>query len=711
MTSTAPHHACPLPRARRWPSAGALFAAWACSLSCALFTPPSNAQPASQAPAQPVSQPSASPVAPSEAKPPGLKIQDLPPPFRLGARADILRQQLPVVPVLVLVPDAASYVEAIARWTPRVRFPVLIDNGSIESHQDIARFTRGFEPTRIVRWTYAPKLNEWPDGVPERQAAVDRAVNRAWVAKPDADSKALIAHWKSIGLTPPGLIVASLEDRAWTAALALAAGRAEPIVWIKAQQNINLPWPMAECDLFDAQIRAAAAATGLAWDKLGDDLDAVTLCSHIPSKVALVPGGPDGGSGGRPAVKEGDNAATTDRIGRLPLPADHSARWAWSSQLFGNESRAAYRAMCSLFIQQRSAWLFDGYQAKGQPWESWDCTKAAEVLKQANFRVTLDDTPKQGRDDWRARAAAPLDAGLIFINSMGNSDFFDLQPGRCRPGDVPLLLVPSMVHMVHSWSVQFPAIRETVGGRWMDAGAYVYYGSVHEPYLNAFVPTPNAAARLCAGAAWGAALRLENGPMWRLASFGDPLTTVGPPAKRIDAPLGSTPLDNTIDLETQMRDSLKQKKFATAIANLELLGRDNDAGRLAAAVMHDQPAEFTPEVAVASIFPLVRSARHDLVAAAYAKLDDKAAADGLLRDALWVTAAHELATTTDRALLELLRKHLRGEQPARDAADLAPAYARVVGKPEAMAMLMQVRGKLTDQNQQKEADAAMTALR
>lgn len=648
---------------------------------------------------------------PTDTKPGELKISDLPPPFRLGARADLLRQQLPVVPVVVLVPDAASYVEAVARWSPRCRYPVLIDNGSLEAREDIARFVRGFQPKSVVRWSFNAKPEEWPAGTVERQGVVDRAVNRAWAAKPDADGKALIAHWHSMGLTPPGLVVANMEDSAWPAALALAAGRAEPIVWIKARQNINNPWPMAECDVFDTQIRNAAAATGLAWDKLGDDLDAVTLCSHVPSKVALAVGGRDGGTGNRPPVKEGDVAATTDRIGRLPEPADHSARWAWASQVFGSEPRAAYRAMCALFIQQRSAWLFDGYQAEGQPWATWDCTKAADVLKEASFHVTLDDTPKQSRADWRTRTAAPLDAGLILINSMGNCDFFEAQPGRCRPGDIPLLLVPSTVHMVHSWSAQFPAIRETVGGRWMDAGAYAYFGSVQEPFLNAFVPTPNAAARLCAGAAWAAALRLDQGPMWRLASFGDPLITVGPPAKRIDGPLGAPALEGTADIEAELRESLKQKKFVKAIASLEMLGRDNDAGRLAAAVQHDQAAEFTSEVAAAAIFPLVRSARYDAVAAAYGKLDEKTAADGQLRDALWVAAIHELPTTTDRALLELLRKHLRAEQPARDAADLAPAYARVIGKTEAMSMLTQVRAKLTDQNQQKEADAAMNALR
>lgn len=682
------------------------FAAW-CSLGYAWSVPTAHAQPAPQ----PTSPPAAPPVGPSDAKPPELKLQDLPPPFRLGARAELLRQQLPVVPVLVLVPNAASYVEAIARWTPRVRFPVLIDNGSIEARQDIARFTRGFEPKSVVRWNFSPKPNEWPDGVPGRQGAVDRAVNRAWAATPELDAKGMVAYWKSIGIVPPGLVVANMEDSAWTAAVALAAGRAQPIAWIKARQNINNPWPMSECDVFDGQVRAAAIATGLAWDRIGDDLDAIALCLHIPSKVALVTGGRDGGNGGRPAVKEGDHAATTDRIGRLPEPADHSVRWAWSSQVFGSEPRAAYRAMCSLFIRPRSAWLFDGYQSEGQPWALWDCTQAAEVLQKADLHVTLDDSPKQGRADWRARTIAPLDAGVVLVNSMGNCDFFDLKPGRGRPGDTPLLLVPSMVHMVHSWSAQFPAIRETVGGRWMDAGAYVYFGSVQEPFLGAFVPTPNAAARLCAGAAWAAAMRLDQGPMWKLASFGDPLATLGPAAPRSDAPASSLGLAGSIALEDELRDTLKDKRFALAIADLELLGRDNDAGRLAAAVMHDQPAEFTADAAAASIFPLVRSARHDLVAAAYEKLSEKAAADGLMRDALWAAAAHELPATTDRALLELLRKHLRAEQPARDAADLAPTYARIVGKPEAMAMLTQVRSKLTDQNQQREADAAMAALR
>src|SRR5262249_32291714 len=152
---------------------------------------------------------------------------------------------------------------------------------------------------------------------------------------------------------------------------------------------------------------------------------------------------------------------------------------AWCGQIFGNPEQSCYRAMCSLFLTSHKAWVFDGY-GTGKPWSDYDGTAAGENLRKVGLTVEVLDTPRQGARDWRLRAARAVDADLILINSSGNPDFFNLEPGQCKPGDIPFLEIPAALHMVHSWSVEFPKNRDTVGGRWFERGVFAYAGSVHE---------------------------------------------------------------------------------------------------------------------------------------------------------------------------------------------------------------------------------------
>src|SRR5690606_25827336 len=58
-----------------------------------------------------------------------IRLEDLIPQVRLGARVALVAQQLGVIDVLVIVPDAASYGAAVQRWSLGARFPILIDDG------------------------------------------------------------------------------------------------------------------------------------------------------------------------------------------------------------------------------------------------------------------------------------------------------------------------------------------------------------------------------------------------------------------------------------------------------------------------------------------------------------------------------------------------------------------------------------------------------
>ncbi len=82
-------------------------------------------------------------------------------PAALGQRIAAARAQTVTASTLVIVPDEPSYLAAIALWhTPspdhngaRTLFPILIDDGSLPCHEDIARFARAFKPANTLRFT------------------------------------------------------------------------------------------------------------------------------------------------------------------------------------------------------------------------------------------------------------------------------------------------------------------------------------------------------------------------------------------------------------------------------------------------------------------------------------------------------------------------------------------------------------------------------
>jgi hypothetical protein len=600
-------------------------------------------------------------------------------------------RKFPVVSAVVLVPDLGSFVEAVGRWSLRARFPILIDDGSPAAAEDIARFVRAFAPDHVYRWS--PAGADAPRGDAVR-GAVDRAVARAWEPGTEApDEAALVrAHWKDLDLVPAGIIVADTGDAAWPAALTLAAGRGEPIAWVNAPTGVNRAMKSADADSLAATIEAACAQSGYAWAGLGDDLDAVTLCLNSPARIE---------------TGEREFVATTDRVGRRFEAGRDAGRWAWAGQIFGDSPRAVYAAMCSLFLRPASAWLFEGYPG-GAPWAEFSEARAGEVLRGAGVPPTvLGGGLGDGAAEWRRAAPHFIDAGLICVNTKGYKDFFQLGDTRCQSGDVPFLQRPAMVYFVHSWSAVMPGNRATVAGRWIERGAYAYLGSVQEPLLDAFVPTPKMAARLAGGSAWGAAVRLDGGRLWKLAVIGDPLATIGtglgPWPARAEAPL---PLDGASDLADGLREILSQKQYAQGARTLVLLGRDDEAARLGLGVLNDEPGKFDAPLAAEVILPMVRTGRADAALGAFVRLDARRG-DGALRDALWLAAGPALAVTADAAFVGVLSENLREDQLAADAIKLAPAMDRVRGQGAGRTFLLSVRQRVTERADQEDLDKAL----
>jgi hypothetical protein len=624
--------------------------------------------------------------------------------LRLGQRTENVRMRLAVLPVVVVVPDGASYAAAVSGWTLERRYPVLIDDGSWRARGDIARFVRALGAPDVVRWE-RPKNPDgspppgWPSDAQARREIISSAAAAAFGAKSAADLK---ARFEELKLEPFGVVIANDADPAWTAALALAAGRAQPLVFVNQGTPGGaggVPESMTQAnsaELVD-DIERGVAKLGYSWDKSGDQIDSVTVCLNVPGKVTL------------PAGDKRVAVALTDLVGRGP-GGQNNRLWAWSGQVFGNEAQAAYRAMSSLFLQPRRAWLFDGYQ-NGTPWNNYDMTATGTDLTKAGFAVEVYDSPKQGLADWRMGAArvsnaakdAPVvfgvDAGLIGVNTMGMPETFELLPGQAHSADVPVLARPAIVWFVHSYSASHVYNPGTIAGRFFQNGAYAYVGSVHEPTLQAFIPTPLLMRRLLAGFPLGAAVRMDGNnergwpDPWKIGVFADPLITLGPPAP---VGTGAVPLVGTVSLSDKVAQDVKAKNFEDAVLSLWLLGRDRDAARLAGALAGQKGPEWTPAVARNALASLFFTGDGATLARAYLLAMGNGADPNSMpgaMDMVWGALGPTLHTArTEEA--QAMRKAIRWDISMRDAAEAFVATKAAEGEAAARAFADSFRATL-----------------
>lgn len=636
----------------------------------------------------------------------------------ISARMAALRASQRVHDVVVIVPDARSYVEAIALWRPDELTPVLIDDGTDAAREDIARFVRAFKPSRVRTWVAGGAASDSAAGesagagedadaavvpAPVRFApnaasfatvegaslhgALARVIGITKEAAPDAppmDLARILAGWKANQYAPPGLVVAHPSDPAWTAALALAAGRGQALAFLDAlptNKSFGQTLSGEELEALARAIDGLVQQLGdIPWQEQGDVVDAVTLCLNVPVKYA---------------ISDRENLATSDLIGRHDTRRQFS-RWAWSGQVPGTAAQAAYRAMCALFLQPTDAWLFDGYKPEG-PFAAYDASAAAIPLRAQSITTRVDDTPNGTIAQWRARVARPIGAGLILVNTSGNADFFDLAQGRGRPGDVPVLAMPAFAHVIHSWSLERPVDRGTLGARWLERGAFAYVGSVNEPFLAAFLPPVAITRAAAAGMIMGAAVRVDARPPWKVAYIGDPLFALGPAQARMAAPSPHESMPGIGDPAAGLRQAMLDARWADALDALRVTGRDGDGVKLVQGILARSGAQVAADtVAVApldaratriALSMLFRTGDARGVVALARRASPEALADPVARDVVWLASLPLISAGGDPALLALLREIPREDQLVRDIGAVAAAEMRRADFASALAML------------------------
>ena len=652
---------------------------------------------------QPATQPESPPAAQAEAQPATAQItigqllaqtDGYPAPTRLGARAHVLREAQQVPSAVIIVNNATDAARVIGLWGGLTRFPVLIDDGSVLAAENIARFVRAFKPGSVVRWT--PDDSEpWPESPTESAKRIISVLGRTLDRNEESTTMVkVLEKMRANGIGPNGAVSIDPSDPSWIAGLALAAGRAQVVVFAQPQGGVNGQMTGNDMRALAGTIQQQLEAVGVSWENLGDDIDSITILGNGALRVGL---GIDGK----------DEKALTDLIGRHRGGIGN--RWAWAGAMFGDAQSSLYRAMCGMFIPADSAWLFDGY-GRGDPWDLYDATSAGRIIDRGGMSVEVHDTPDNGVRDWRTAVRGGIDADLVLINSKGGVVYFALGDGNAYPGDIPLLESPAAVHLVHSWSSRVPGSVRSVAGRWLEHGAYLFYGSIDEPFLRAFVHTPQVAGRLLGGLPWGVAVREPTSPAWKLNVLGDPLVTFVPDSKAGTRLGANVSFENARPVRDIVAEMLKAERYDKAIRYLTIAGRDDDAARLSAALLKDKPGAVGNAVALQMVLPLYRTGRYNALADAYNRMDPTRQTTLLLQDALWHAGRAALEAGPDTRFEGLLRRNLRRYQEERDAVELSGYIASRAGPREAAAFLEGVAPTIDNANRRKAIDEAIRKL-
>jgi hypothetical protein len=400
-----------------------------------------------------------------------------------------------VLNVVRLVPDLPTFLGEISEWDEQRWWPILLDG----DHRNAA-FVEAFAPAFVER---VP---------PARGVAADEATIRAALVAalgPLSLDKAKLAR-QTVDASSRDVVLTQASAPEWPGALALAAGHRERLEFVEAIGERGGVVSRAELDRARAALRDRTSGAR-----------AVTLAG------AFALGYRD------PSLEEKGDQALDDAL----LRDDRDLPRAFVGRLVGDSGQSIYQAMASLFLRPKSALLFSRYDVKSEPWSRYDPTPLVARLEPF-FPARAIAGEGATLAAWRKLVTPRCRDGFVFVNSSGGSRDWSLAGG---PGgdemDVPPT-APAIVAYTHSGSAGNPYDVDTIAGRWLWCGAYVYFGSYREPFLDAFRTPREVVERALDGMPLGRAFRSEipdgRWRPWKLVYVGDPLArlrTDAPPAR------------------------------------------------------------------------------------------------------------------------------------------------------------------------------------
>jgi len=582
----------------------------------------------------------------------------------LGSRSAQVQRKLPVIKQVVIVPDEATYLDEIGRWSTRARWPVLFDKEPFTS-----QFIRRFKPEKVwVRESIGTKIED-------KERAMEQAVAKAW----DGVASIEIAL-TDLKIPPIGIVLTATDDPARMGAVALAAGRGQLLKcmssdWGSGQETLSA----SDTSALIREIDDILASTGLKYADLGDTIDAITICQNMASRAEF--------------IRTNDNpVAISDVIGRDAT----GKRFAWTGWVLGPGPRTTYLAMCSLFLPRDQYWFCNTYANSGG-WAKYGFGTIEEVLPEYGIHSEVIEgtlTAMQQAD------VGGIVSDVAYFTTKGNPDFLDMADVRTAPSWLPILNTPSALYFLHSWSLKNPSVKTTVGGIWLSRGVYAYIGSSHEPMLTAFVPPTEMLRKTMSLIPFLVAARWadrENmfSKAWRVNTIGDPLMLCPPKGvvqRKLLPPLQQPDYQSVSSLaQNVMRlaiESPRDESFSVAINTVNLLGLDSMSSELwFAATKSSATGPLTAKAALPALFRLQND---DAFLWAFSLVDSPSR---LERDMLW-----QLVGTKQDTPLQLLVDNVRNPYSYDDLIVIADRIAATRGSSAVKNIIDEKLNKATGRN-------------
>jgi len=419
---------------------------------------------------------------------------------KLGDKMTTLRREIHTASRVVLVPDTATFLAAIQEWSLAERYPILIAD-----NRYTPLFLKRFQPKEVI---HLPSVQV--SGFEDRTYLMQKAVAAAW----ESEVSTLQKTWQQLGWEPPGVVITSIHDPAAVAAVALAADRGQPLLFLEGYfGKVNQTLPPQSWQVLRDEVNTLVASTGYEYQQLGDAIDTITIVRQLPVKYR------------RPKNRE--VFAVTDGLGRNQA----GQRYAIAGWIYGSAERAVYQAMCAIFLDADRALLYDSYP-NTKSWESYHFEENHQRLDKIGLATTQIEYPEASRETWEHLTAQPWNYDLMFMNSRGGKANFAVGNGQLSVSKIPSLQTPMALHLIHSFSATTPDDVKTIAGCWLNYGVYAYVGSVDEPYVTGFVPPQAIIARMSRQVPFLVAARYVETPPWKITIIGDPLLVINETAQK-----------------------------------------------------------------------------------------------------------------------------------------------------------------------------------
>lgn len=420
----------------------------------------------------------------------------------------IIRRE--VEDVVVITPDIKTYLYHISLWTDKKIYPVLLKGSKLND-----KFIKAFKPKEIKK----AKSVILPGAIDEE--LLYRALYTSWT-----DQDLLTAITKNItkdsikeyfnerNFIPLGIVLTRPKDGGMPGGLAVASARTQVLDFLPDTIKDERIVDYEKMSSLREKITDIIKEWGYPLEGFLDGIDYITIAGNFPYaydyNITTSPG----------------RYSLDDALGR----EDDNQRCAYVGRFLGNWNMSIYQAMCSIFLQPRDVLFFNTYDHDGT-WRDYRTDFAAGSLSGV-LETTNIENEAADLERWQALMTSEgNEYDLVFVNSSGGSKDWSTFKGQGGVEDIPES-VPAIVILTHSNSAADPYDAETIAGRWLENGAYLYFGSVSEPYVQSFNTPYDIVTDLLFGRTFIESLHRNAGPWscpWRLIFIGDPVYSLIPP--------------------------------------------------------------------------------------------------------------------------------------------------------------------------------------